>query len=182
MASKKLIIGLLGKKQSGKDTAASAFMAIYGARVSIDRLAFATALKAEVAAHLNISVAQLEIDKLKHRKLLQWWGTEHRRQTYGDTYWVSRVEAALDASTTQVTVITDVRFPNEAEMIKRRGGRLLRVCRPLVDKADQHASEKVMDGYRCNTAFNNGGSIDDLGWVVKYVFERELVRVGLIRL
>ena len=88
------------------------------------------------------------------RRLLQWWGTEVRR-TEDPDYWVKAMREVLDrcrASKQHAGVIVDdVRFPNEAELIKEQGGLLVRldtypgwVCD---QKAASHPSETALDDY-----------------------------------
>ena len=42
-------------------------------------------------------------------------------------------------------IITDCRFPNEAEAIKDRGGIIIRVDRPGVEPVNAHPSETALD-------------------------------------
>lgn len=63
-------------------------------------------------------------------------------------------------------VITDVRYPNEADAIREAGGTLVRIVRPGVDDGDTHASETALDGY----------NIGD-GWVVRN--DADLARLRL---
>lgn len=58
-------------------------------------------------------------------------------------------------------VVTDVRFPNEADYIKRHGF-LIRVIRPGLDHADTHESETALDDYPHDAYLINDGSVQDL--------------------
>ena len=56
-------------------------------------------------------------------------------------------------------VVADTRFPNEANAIKRVGGRMWLVDRPgigLTGRAGSHASETSMDGYEYTAVVPNG--------------------------
>lgn len=69
---------------------------------------------------------------------------------------------AKDYDNSQVRIVTDVRFPNEAEIIRNSGGMLIRVdrdCSPLVvDGADE-----VLKGYRgWDVAIKNNGTKEEL--------------------
>jgi hypothetical protein len=57
-------------------------------------------------------------------------------------------------------VITDVRFPNEAEEIKRRGGIIIRVVRDGYGPVNEHVSEVAYEGQ--DILIENNGSIEDL--------------------
>lgn len=71
-------------------------------------------------------------------------------------------------------IITDVRFPNEAQAIKDRGGIVIRVNRPLErlgnsklpklkhTSNNQHYSETVLDDYEFDYVIDNNGSIEEL--------------------
>jgi hypothetical protein len=56
-------------------------------------------------------------------------------------------------------VTADVRFPNEANTIKRAGGRMWLIDRPgigLTGRAGSHSSETSMDGYEYDAVLRNG--------------------------
>ena len=63
-------------------------------------------------------------------------------------------------------IITDVRFPNEAEAIKRYGGKVIRVNRDYVSTEDpkhQHSSETALDNYEgFDHIVQNDGTIPEL--------------------
>ena len=61
------------------------------------------------------------------REALQKMGTEVGRNVFDKDLWVNSMERRLDF--TNNYVITDVRFPNEIEMIQRLNGRVIRVIR-----------------------------------------------------
>lgn len=62
------------------------------------------------------------------RKLLQFWGTGVRRKQK-DSYWVDKMESFIKSELEKghYIIITDARFNNEFEMIKRLGGTLVRL-------------------------------------------------------
>jgi hypothetical protein len=78
------------------------------------------------------------------RKLLQYWGTEYRRNQ-DPNYWVAKAFKALPAS--GLCIITDMRFPNEMEAIQAIGGKTVRIIRPTAQKitGSSHASESLME-------------------------------------
>ncbi len=81
------------------------------------------------------------------RLLMQWWGS-FRRSYYGEDYWLERFGDWLDRQPADaVVVIDDLRYPNEAEFVKSRGGMLVRIERPGYGKPDAHPSETSMDDY-----------------------------------
>ncbi len=72
---------------------------------------------------------KLGIKNFSPRQGLQLLGTEAGRNIFGDDIWITGVEKRwIDAGTPR-TVITDCRFPNEIDLIKRSGGYVIRVAR-----------------------------------------------------
>ncbi|WP_148894098.1 deoxynucleotide monophosphate kinase family protein [Geothermobacter ehrlichii] len=97
------------------------------------------------------------------RRLLQWWGTEYRRAQDPD-YWTKAWErqlAGYDLDRVHV-LVDDVRFMNEIEVIGRHGGRFVRIIRPGVAAAGNHASEISLDGFAdWDEEILNDGTLDD---------------------
>ena len=100
-------IFLAAKMAAGKDFVASFLIREAG----FTKLAFADALKEEAAAHLGISVEELNARKLEFRPILQNWGVGKRDAD--QDYWVKEW-ARRRAAITGPVVVTDCRFPNEA--------------------------------------------------------------------
>lgn len=96
------------------------------------------------------------------RKVLQWLGTDVIRAANIDA-WVECYARALDSAEADAGMVftTDVRFPNEARFIRRRGGHLVRVLRPGLSNGGDHASETALDEQFMPTVLNNG-SLDAL--------------------
>jgi len=157
------LIGLSGKMKAGKDTVADLIIKSHP-DVNVKRMAFADALKQEIAAKFAVTVPQINADKKRWRLLMQWWGTEYRRTDDPD-YWVMQLLKSMKALSPDVkmVVVTDVRFKNEADVITQLGGELWRINRTVGSAADAHASECELDGYDNFTLeLTNNGSIDEL--------------------
>lgn len=157
------IIGLSGRKKSGKDTVCSIIQEIWGPKAK--RFAFADALKYELSHATGVPISQIEQDKDRFRLGLQWWGTEFRR-SQDEKYWVSKLEhaiinAGMDGGC-DIAIITDCRFRNEADSVKRMGGIVCRIDRPSCCFNDAHASETSMDGYDFDWIIPNAGSLLEL--------------------
>lgn len=90
----------------------------------------------------------------KHPKILQWWGTELRRSSDSE-YWVKRLYEEIERDKPEVALITDVRFPNEGDAVRARGGYTVNLTRLNVDgtlyvdpsRPADHISETAMDSY-----------------------------------
>ena len=153
---------LVAKKRAGKDTVCELIRQLV--TVPVHRIAFADPLKDEVAAALNVDRAYIEEHKAKVRPMLQWWGTEWRRETFSDTYWVDQTAKRVDDVTDGIVVVTDCRFPNETAMLAERGGIIVKITRNLPeDEHSRHVSERYVDELQFpNFKLDNNGTIADL--------------------
>ena len=68
-------------------------------------------------------------------------------------------------------IITDTRFPNEAEAIKKAGGIIIRIERPGIDPVNLHTSETSLDNWDFDHVVVNDGSITDLTKKIKKVLK-----------
>lgn len=158
----KAVIGLTGRKKSGKDTVCEIIGELLTAqRVSWKRIAFADPLKEELAAACGVTVEEINAQKDRYRGGLQWWGTEFRRTDDPD-YWVKQAVKKIRQSLASVVIVTDCRFDNEAEAITQLGGVVLSVHRRGATVADYHASEGGVDVRYVSADIHNIGTIEDL--------------------
>lgn len=183
------LIGLMGRKRSGKDTFAERLVSAHG----FVRVAFADPLRATL--YDLDPLVRVEIDEVslltgggdpqdasywrlaplvdfigwerakelrEVRRLMQAHGVAIREHV-GESVWVDAAmwEVQSLRDTTPV-VVTDVRFPNEAAAVGADGGILIRIERPGQDAGDAHISETALDGYPADFTFVNAGSVEDL--------------------
>ena len=95
------------------------------------------------------------------RHMLQTLGTEYGRTCIHPDIWVRCWKGR--AQRFDAVVADDVRFPNEAKMIKLLGGEMWRVDRPDAVRTFDHASEGSLDTYHeFDRHITNEGTIDDL--------------------
>ena len=85
------------------------------------------------------------------RQIMQWWGTEYRR-SQNDAYWVSHAHQHMQwlskSQHADLVVLSDVRFVNEANLVRRWGGQIWQIKRPGLGLAHgAHASEVTGDHY-----------------------------------
>lgn len=169
------VIGLTGYAQSGKDTLASILVEKYG----YSRVAFADKIRdflyginpmvaCSPTGYLRDLVNLVGWDKAKQepqvRRLLQDLGIS-ARELIDENIWVTT--ALKHIGKDERVVVTDVRFENEAMMIKLMGGQLWRVRRPGVEAVNSHVSETQLDGYKVDQIFVNSGSIQDLELLIR---------------
>lgn len=95
------------------------------------------------------------------RDFLQLLGTDAIRNGLHSNAWVNALmadyheyekEERFDTYIKKVTppcnwIVTDCRFPNEAEAIKDRGGIIIRIDRPGVEPVNAHPSEVALDNW-----------------------------------
>lgn len=126
-------IGFIGLAGSGKDTAALGLI-----EHGWCRMAFADRLK-ELAWHFGWDGEKDE----SGRRLLQDLGMAAR--TYNQTFWIEQASRSLkeisDNFLSKPKVWTDVRFQNEADFVRSRGGVIVRIIRPSLKSKDSHESE-----------------------------------------
>lgn len=110
-----------------------------------------------------------QLQKYTVRGFLQRLGTEAIRDTMHPNAWVNALFADFKCGSTDGDnwfcdnwIITDCRFPNEAQAIVDKGGIVIRVTRPGENLADAHPSETSLDNWKFDTVIENSGSIEDL--------------------
>ena len=84
-------------------------------------------------------------------------------------------------------IITDMRFPNEMEAVKKRGGITIRVNRPCdicggsgyhkmscpISKSGEHESETALNNYEFDYVVDNGSDIQSLIEKVREILKKE---------
>ena len=130
------IIGICGPARSGKDTLADSFVEIFKEyKVKTQKLSFAKELKYEcksfVKRTLGIDVfTEVTEEKDIIRPLLVTWGT-HVRRKLNDNVWIDALAKRMHSN--KIIIISDVRFENEFNWIKERGGKIIFINRTLPD-------------------------------------------------
>ncbi len=77
---------------------------------------------------------------LEARRLLQVMGHDIGRMMVNERIWVDKAEQMIEAAEGNV-VINDLRYPNEALLVRRLGGMVVRIVRPELEQLD-HPSEQ----------------------------------------
>lgn len=144
-------IGLIGLAGSGKDTAAEALV-----ELGYWKRAF--------AAHLKDLAYEFGWDGKKDergRTLLQDLGMAARK--YNPNFWIEQIPWPTNGSRRSrwPQVYTDVRFQNEADYIRSKGGIIVRIVRPGIISGN-HESELKQADIAADIEIVNGGSIEDL--------------------
>ena len=109
-------------------------------------------------------------DGLTPRKALQTLGTEWGRALREDV-WVDALLSRIERNAAHwhipcVSVVTDLRFPNEARRIREAGGLILRISGRNGNVGTEHASEQNFSsgelGAQVTHEIDNSGTLDDL--------------------
>ena len=145
-----MIIGLCGRKGSGKSSAAESMERNLG----FTALSFSTPIKDALSAigvPPNALVdAELKEKPLSHvygnktpRELMQIFGTEFARNMISQSIWVDCLIERMRGMSTKGFVIDDIRFDNEAEALKSEGAYIVEVKRDdsFYTQNDLHVSE-----------------------------------------
>lgn len=165
-----MIIALSGYAGSGKDTA---FQLIKKNYHSARRFSFADALKT-TAKNLTWDGNK----DTKGRKFLQDLGQVAR--AYNKDVWADIVANDIEvwSEDTDIAVITDFRFPNEVEVLKKRFGDVFTV-RIFGRAADLGAnandiSEHALDDYKFDYYIENNGTMKDFEDRLLYMIKNRL--------
>lgn len=122
-----------------------------------------------------------EIKFFSGREYLQWFGTEAVRQTFGENFWIDQtlpdpLPLALGAGwadsapfealaraypDTDLVVVTDLRFLNEAQRVKALGGTVWETTREGTS-GNAHASEAPLPRDLVDLTIPNDGTLEDL--------------------
>jgi len=169
-----MIIGLSGYARSGKDTVAKFLVDEYG----FERIAFADPIRNILYAmnpllggdRLAPMVDEYGWDIAKSnpevRGLLQSLGYAARNHLDKDIWIVTALQKMLEAG--KHYVVTDVRFLNEADVLKNElDAQLWRVERPDVVAVNDHISEWELNGYNFDRVLNNDGNVEELKFMIK---------------
>lgn len=136
---------------------------ILGQHLSIYTCHFADPLK-EIAEVMGFTYDQVHGQSLKSvkdefwqitpREFLQMCGTEMFRKVWRDDVWVQlarkrikvlKESIADNESIQDIVFIPDVRFPNEADMIKKEGGLMIRISRAGIQEMNHASENQVKD-------------------------------------
>lgn len=166
------LIGLGYRKGSGKDTVADILINHFG-EDNMTRLPWAGTLKEACKIIFGWDDTHVYGDmKEEHdgywgmtpRHALQQVATELFRNWMPDIWIKANVRKIMyERDHGRHVVISDVRFLNEIEVIKRMGGEVWLIDRPEVVNHDEHASETELDKfYEWDKIIVNDGTIDQL--------------------
>lgn len=169
-----MIIGITGKRGHGKNAVGGLFLdhlRARGVRVRMD--SFAAPIKTAAKDWFGFTEEQVNgsieaketVDRtwgLTPREVMQKLGTEVARSIHQDV-WARAAIARHMRSMAKVTILTDLRFHNEAEWVRKANGVVVYVRRPerllpkVSEKFAAHASETAIEqiGERADAVVEN---------------------------
>jgi len=173
-----MIIGLLGQKQSGKDTCADYFVKNHG----FERFAFGDSVKEVCRILFGFNDEQLygdkkeEIDRylnITPREAFQKIGTEFGQYLIHEllpnlniekrTLWTLALDK-IDIS--KNIIISDVRCKHEIDAIKKKGGIIIKINRNTIQNDfNKHSSEQEIfniSSFLIDFIIDNNGTLNEL--------------------
>jgi hypothetical protein len=178
------IIGISARAGGGKDTVAKMIQSlILGSDFSLEEITFnyriglllekesewkikkfAGKLKEVASIMLGVDVGMFESQSFKKEYLKEWGmtvreffkklGTDAIRNNLHENAWVKTFWVDYNNDNLDKCLITDVRFPNEADSIKDRNGIVIRLTRNS-ENEDVHPSETSLDNYDFDYVIDN---------------------------
>ncbi len=188
------LIALVARKRSGKDTLADYLCKYHG----YTKYAFAGPLKKACAEIFMFDESQVDgINKetpdekwngLSARKVFQIFGTEMFRQKLGDffpeldeiknNFWTYRFEMWYNnfkqTNPNGRVVVSDARFPNEVDIIRKLGGSVIKIHRDTGMAQDNHSSEKNIDLIKGDIDITNNGTMEEYYNKVEQIFNKKV--------
>ncbi len=160
-----MLIGFHGYAKSGKDTAASAEYFN-----DFDKFAFAKPLKDAVSILYLFTDNQLYVNKEEidtrynksPRQVLQEFGSYLRSQDTDFFCNLMKYKIQESIKKQKNIIITDVRYENEAKLIKQMGGIIIHINRDIKEKVREHESEKILPNNLIDYTIENNSTIEDL--------------------
>ena len=164
-----IVTGIAGPAGSGKDEVADAIVRL-NPKYSKD--SFAAPLKDMLRIGLSLSEEQISgglketvspVYGRSPRNMMQTLGTDWGRQLVGDDVWLRAFDRRLKGN----TVVSDVRFENEAAYVREHGV-LIHVVRPrdlnttAMGDNSSHVSESGIERHASDYVIQNDGTKDQL--------------------
>jgi hypothetical protein len=159
------LIGIAGKAGSGKDTVADYLKKHH----NFESVAYADPIRAGMRAifglrdvHFQHPCKEIVIAEYgkSPRQMMQTLGTDWARNLVNNDLWLILAGKRISALHEQHinVVVTDVRFENEANYIRKQGGEVWHISRSAAGTPHTHASEAgiAFNGVSDSALDNNG--------------------------
>lgn len=163
------LIGITGRARAGKSTAASLVLSAgladyeYFFAQPFKNMLKAIGLDSEDPFWVTNKETPIPLFANKsYRQLMQTLGTEWGRRCIDENIWVSLAEQVIHTMPDQTAIISDVRYDNEAALIKKLKGILIHISSPYAEKIAAHTSEDGVDRAFIDVEVINDGTLSQL--------------------
>lgn len=158
--NKPIVIGLAGQKGAGKNYAADIITEqaqLMG--YTVEQRAYADPIKNMLKAGLGLSEQHFATQQDKERNipkygvssryLMQTLGTGWGRDKVNNNLWLIIMDAAIRESVSDIILVTDVRFDNEASLVRsNKAGHIVQIVPSAFEgTTDEHESEQGITTY-----------------------------------
>ncbi len=173
LPKKLMIIGVSGLPHSGKDVVANFLME----KFKLDRHGPSVYVKKATAAMFGIPEAYLYDEHMKevadpywgitYREMAQFVGKESSRDVFGDDFWMRHVEKYMTYNLPQThngIILPDIRYVNEVEWVKYKGGKMVFINRPgrVAAINETHEADRGLPPELADYVIENNSSKEDL--------------------
>jgi len=165
------LIGLTGPAGSGKDTAARYLEQAHGYRI----VSFAAPIRAMLGGLLGyvgehsgwMTERELKEQPIpgigrSYRELAQTLGTEWGRNVLGTEFWLDLLATHCTRRGGTHFVVTDVRFPNELQLLRAADGVIWQLLRHGIGPVRDHVSESALGAAEPDACLLNSGTAEQL--------------------
>ena len=171
-----MLIGLIGNKRVGKDTLADYLVKNY----NFEKKSFGNPLKQACKIIFDFTDEQIDtdlkeiVDKrwgISPRQCFQILGTEIFREylpnninefkNFKDDFWIIRFKIWYENNKNKNIIISDVRFLNESENLKKLGAKLIKIENINIKYIDNHKSETENKKLKYDYLIKNNSSINE---------------------
>lgn len=158
-------LAFAGQMRSGKDTAAEYVVDRLGAK----NMKFAD----PIYDILHYAQDRCGVPRHKDRYFLQWLGTDWARNTLDPMVWINILLRDVEKETGHI-VVSDARFSNEFEALKKAGFTVVKIERDETLRSQFHGSDHsttfethpsewdVMTYQKFDAVINNNGTLEEL--------------------
>lgn len=176
-----MIVGLIGKMSSGKDTVARFLVkqgfteykhttALTQFLLLLDPIV--TSGMTHYSTVFNFNGYEASKRNFVEVRRLQRSTGQGVRDFFGPDLWVQKLWEQIDLEGKDNVVISDCRYPNEALEVRNSGGYMVKIVRDSVETEDPHPSESGQEQVTPDYVIYNNGTLEDLELAVKEMLGR----------
>ena len=178
------IIGISGKMGCGKNYLAEKILYPYfKQKYNILIIGFGDLMKDELYARDKTLIYDELYDHktFETRQKLQQYGTENGRDKYHEDIWVRGLDIQVETFSRRcgqnaLIIICDIRFPNEYEYVKSKGGKNIRIEAPN-RSIDRYFKEAVGNENKLEIIKNHRSEISLDNHIFDYIIKNDYIDI-----